>query len=136
MKNPLQKCSDGMTPDAERKILQSTKADISLTQDNSAIPSLEGYVSDVIDNHTALQETVINALDDNRAVVGKPVHIDMDYSDESNLQLSFDCTSEKDRIDNLMICRYENNTIVPCETTVNGDVLKTTASAGDYFVMD
>lgn len=134
--NPLQKCSDGMTPDAERKILQSTKADISLTQDNSAIPSLEGYVSDVIDNHTALQETVINALDDNRAVVGKPVHIDMDYSDESNLQLSFDCTSEKDRIDNLMICRYENNTIVPCETTVNGDVLKTTASAGDYFVMD
>ena len=60
----------------------------------------------------------------------------MDYSDESNLQLSFDCTSEKDRIDNLMICRYENNTIVPCETTVNGDVLKTTASAGDYFVMD
>lgn len=134
--NPLQECSDGITPDAKRKIHQTAEVDTSLTQDNSAVPTLEGNVSDVIEKHATLEEIVINALDDNRAVVGKQIHIDTDYPDESNLQLSFDCTSEGDRVSNLMICRYENNTIVPCETIVNGNVLKTTASTGDYFVID
>ena len=134
--NPLQKCSDGITPDAERKIPQTLEPDNALSQENSAVPSLQGNVSDVIEEHAALEETTIHALNDNRAVVGRQVHIDTDYTDGNDLQLRFDCTPETDRIDSLMICRYEGNTIVPCETAVNGTVLQTEASTGDYFVID
>ena len=52
--NPLQKCSDGITPDAERKIPQTLEPDNALSQENSAVPSLQGTVSDVIEEHAAL----------------------------------------------------------------------------------
>lgn len=134
--NPLEKYSDGTTLDSNRTISQTIDPQDDLLKDNNAIPTLSGNVTDLITNHVTLEKTEIEALSDSRAIVGKQVCINTDYPNETDLQLSFDCSSELDRIDNLMICRYENNEIVPCETIVNQNILKAKVSTGSYFVMD
>lgn len=137
--DPLNPKTDGVTPDSKRtfdQVLSSDAINESLLSENDAIPSIFGIVPDNINNHVSLNESEIYALNDNRALVGKEVYIDTDYDESSSLQLSFDCTSVSERIQNLMICSYDNGNIEPYDTEINGNSLYADVTSGYYFVLD
>lgn len=137
--DPLDKCTDGVTPDAKRtfkQTLEKSNIDEKLFDENEAIPSLSGEVFDNINGHVSLEAVEIYALEDNRASVGKQVYVSNDYSDEVKLKLEFDCSSVSENTNVLMVCRYEDGEIIPCDTKQDNKTIWTTVSEGYYFVMN
>lgn len=137
--DPLNSLTDGVTPDALRTFdqkLNNSKIGESLLSDNQVIPSIEGNVSDNINNHVYLDEEDVYALNDNRAAIGKQVKVTTDYSEDADLRLYFDCSSSGDNLKLLMICRYEDGEIIPCDTFKNENTIWTNVSTGIYFVIN
>lgn len=137
--NPLRASTDGKTPDAERTFAQTasdTCIDEALTRDNMVIPSVEGNVPDNINKHVFISEENVVALEDNRAAIGKAVSVDTDYAEGTDLQLVFSCPEDDARSDFYMICQYADGEFIPCETTQEGNSLRTTVTSGTYFVVD
>ncbi len=137
--DPTKGQSDGSTPDAERTFeqeLDDSMISESLQKDNSMIPSISGNVSGNINRHVTMEETSIASLADNRAVQGKQLHLETDYEDGADLRLSFAVEESDERSGYYMICRYDDNEFVPCETTNENGKIWTAAGSGDYFVVD
>lgn len=137
--NPLKASSDGKTPDEKRLFkqeLDSSLIDESLEQDNLTVPSVSGNVPGDINSHVTVEEVDINALNDNRAAIGKQVRIETDYPEGTDLQLNFTCDNTDGRFEFYLICKFVDNEIVPCETAREGDTLSAVVSSGDYFVID
>lgn len=137
--DPLNPYTDGITPDAERLFeqeLEDTYVEESLLENNIVIPSIGGTVPGNINKHVSVTEKDIYALDDNRAAVGKAVYVDTDYTEGTDLRLSFSCNEDDDRFGFYMICQYADGEFVPCETTQNGNNIWATVSNGVYFVVD
>lgn len=137
--DPLVTCSDGVTLDSERTFdqkLDTSNIDSELLEDNELIPSISGNVTGNINRHISVESEDIYALNDNRAVVGKEVYIDTDYEEGADVQLHFDCSSELEKKELLIICKYDEGKIIPCETNVTENDIWTNVSTGYYFVMD
>lgn len=137
--DPLSPSTDGVTPDAERKIQQTLDDDCvddELKQDNLVVPSVSGDVQGNIDSHVYLEEADLYAANDNRAVIGKQVEVHTDYDSDVNLKLNFTLDESDVRAPFYMICQYVDGEFVPCETNRDGNSIWTTVNAGTYFVVD
>ena len=137
--NPLNPMSDGKTPDAQRtfnQIYDSDLIDEDITSENKLNINIHGNVPDNINNHVNLKSVFNDALIDNRSVIGNSVLIETDYTKDTDLWLDFICEPDDDRTEFYMICKYEDNTFVPCETITDGNVISTNITAGEYFVID
>lgn len=137
--NPMNTCTDGITQDTERTFEQIADIEIvdeTLLVDNLCIPTISGNVSGNINKHVSVEAEDIYALDDNRAVVGKEVYVRTDYSEKTELMLSFTCTDNSVDSRYFMICKYEDGEINPCETYQSVDGVYSYVSEGFYFVMD
>ncbi|MBD5089968.1 MAG: VWA domain-containing protein [Clostridiales bacterium] len=136
--NPLKIKSDGVTLDAERtfeqKLDEGCIEEELLEEENLVKPYISGNVPDVIDEHVTIGLEELDILEDNRAVIGNQINLETDYAQDTKLELHFECNS--DRKDYFMICRYENDEIIPCETNIEEDDIWTIAESGCYFVMD
>lgn len=138
--DPLKASTDGITPDANRTFEQqldnSCIDEELIEEDNNLLPSIAGKVPDNMNSHVSLEAADINALEDNRSTVGKEVYVDTDYPADTDLQIHFDCSTEKERKKFFLICRYEEGEIVPCETEQTSNDIWTTVTSGYYFVID
>lgn len=137
--NPLKTSSDGSAPDGKRLFeqeLDNSLIDESLKQDNLTVPSVSGNVPGDINIHVTVKETNINALNDNRAVIGKQIKLETDYPEGTDLKLNFTSNDTDERFEFYLICKFVDNEIVPCETTRDGDNISAVVSSGDYVVID
>ncbi len=137
--DPLNPCTDGVTLDANRifnQQLDISNIDSELLEDNRIIPSILGNVTDNINRHISVESEDIYALDDNRAVVGKEVYVNTDYAEGADIQLHFDCSSELERKDLFIICKYDEGKITPCVTNITENDIWANVSSGYYFVID
>ncbi|MBE5878018.1 MAG: VWA domain-containing protein, partial [Lachnospiraceae bacterium] len=137
--DPFNPISDGITPDAERTFLQTLgkeNIETSLLEDNLAIPSIQGNVSNIMNRYVALAEEDVYALNDNRATVGKQVMVKSAYADDADLKLYFDCSAVAENTELFMICKYADREIIPCTTNHEGNTVWTNVSNGIYFVIN
>ena len=137
--DPLSRATDGKTADSLRKINQTlpqTAFDPGLLENNPAIPSISGNVAGAIEKHVSLRFVEPYALSHISSVYGKPILIETDYS-EFEFKLAFDCFSASERFAPLLICRYSDGMIEPCQTERNGSIVSARIDeSGCYFLMN
>lgn len=137
--DPTKRSTNGRTPDGKLRIMQTLPSkgfDPELFSENAAVPALSGEVSGVIEKHVSVRAASPYSLQNNPAVYGKPVVIETDCTG-FRFKLSFDCAAAAMRFAPLMICRYEDGRIEPCDSDVCGSVISTAITEGGcYFVMD
>ena len=107
-----------------------------LIHDNPTIPFVTGTVSGSINDHVTVAEASIPALENHPAIVGKPVLLETDYEEGTDLQLNFEIDPNDSRSDLYMICRYENSELIPTETVQYDGYISTNAQSGNYVVVD
>lgn len=135
--DPLNPCTDGKTPDGERTFAQTLEGmDESLNVDNAMVPTISGEVTDNIQNHVAVHQSMNETVVSNRAVVGKPVQVETDYPEGTALNLTFQAKEGDSRLPFYVVCKYEDNTFLPQETTVEGSCIRANVGQGEYFVLD
>lgn len=146
--NPLEAYSDGITHDSNRKFEQvlseDSIEDILKDSSNLLIPHISGLVSNVIDKKVYIKQFDSYTLQENRAIVGEPINIEISYDSEADLTLRFNYSNfleyytEKE-LNTLAICQYANDDFAPLETkidksnhTLNADI----SGGGIYFVIN
>jgi len=137
--NPLLSSTDGLTMDAQRtfaQTLDNSCVEETLLSENDAPPSVKGSVPDIIGDHVRLEETVIDALAENAAVMGKPVRVVTDYAAGTGLELHFDVSKAASRAELMVVCRYRDGRIEPLQTSRSAKDVWVTAEDGEYFVAD
>ena len=136
--DPTNKRTDGVTLDSERKIEQEynmTKVPESLREGDVFFKEVKGSVSGVIDNCIGIK-TYMNAnLENINGVVGTLFKIENINNFDLNIVL--DASKVSDRAKYLIICKYEDNILIPIKTTCNNrDELKCIINSGIYCVAD
>lgn len=140
--DPNKDSTDGITNDGELKIEQTiSDIGISLTlrdETNLAKPSISGAASGELSDNVFLAMSTDSAFDDIRAVIGEAVYVDGrdDYVD--GLTLTFDVTSYKGSLDDLVIVTLnEDGNFDVVESTLTGSVLSCQIpKSGTYCVLD
>lgn len=144
--NPLKEMTDGATLDSERKFYQDldyTNIDERLLGDGEfLIPSLAGNVTGIINNNVSIEYNPGYVFDENRAIVGNIINIETSYTGELDLKLSYDYSNllshyDDSYIDRLVICRFDGEDIIPCDTVKEGNKITANINtAGTYLVMN
>lgn len=107
-----------------------------LLEDNLAVPYVTGNVSGSINDHVTISDAAIPALEDNRAVVGKHVHVETDYPEGTDLELNFAIDPADTRSGFYLICNYADGELTPVETSQYDDHISAQVTNGDYAVVD
>ena len=136
--HPRSPATDG-TPDGERTFSQEIGPEAiaqSLLQENPVVPYAFGNLQGSITQRVKLKEERISAMTGHPAMVGKAVQLESQYPENAELWIGFRCGENDPRKKFYMICRYEDNRVVPCETVLEGNTIQTRAFAGQYFIFD
>ena len=149
--NPLEKMTDGITLDSERKFTQSLNAENFdeqlLSEDNEAIPSLTLTTTGNVNKRVFVTATNSNDFSDSRAVVGEPIDISGENLGEGIVSFSqvnagstVTVGSSEEIVHTNVICKYsKDGTTEYLDTTYNPE--ENTVSAGingegTYFVLN
>lgn len=123
--DPNKSSSDGVTKDSERMIEQTLSSnrisEVALEGECEFKPTLSGMVKDSLDRNVFINSYDTTPLMDIKGVVGEGINIDSKYKDNEELTLSFDYTNylknnDEDRVNNMEICHYENNSFTILDT--------------------
>ncbi len=136
--NPNKNKTDGVTLDSERLIKQNfdmTRVPDKLREGNIFIKNIEGDVNGVIDDKIIIKEYINANLENSNAVVGCLFNIH--NIDENILNITFDATKVSDRCEFLIVCKYEDNKLMPLKTDCNSDnLLNCKLTKGIYCIVD
>lgn len=116
--------------------LSKRNIDEEFFKDNLAVPSLYYEGTDEINNELYLLDIKSNI--NNNSVIGKIVTLENNTDNEVELAFDMSKAIEKGQtINNLVICKCENNTFNIQETFVNETSISTSVKDdGQYFVLD
>ena len=123
--DPNKSSSDGVTKDSERMIEQTLSSnrisEVALEGEREFKPTLSGMVKGSLDRNVFINSYDTTPLMDIKGVVGEGINIDSKYKDNEELTLSFDYTNylknnDEDRVNNMEICHYENNSFTILDT--------------------
>lgn len=138
--NPFLQKTDGTALDLTRTFSQTLStqniAQILLSEENRAIPSLSMNAVGNIDSKTRIITADADALKSNTAVVGMPIFIstacDFVFSDAI---ISF--SVDEDSLNQYLICEYTSEDFIPLKTTYSdGGLSAKIERPGTYFVLD
>ena len=135
--DPTNPMTDGVTPDAERKIEQEYKLSQVpniLREGDIVIKKISGEVSGDIDSNIKITEYHSNSLDNVTALVSPTFNV----SNENNnrIEITFDVTNVSDRIENLMLIKYVDGKLVPIDTNFNENEISAKVDSGVYGIVD
>ena len=143
--DPLKQKTDGKTLDSERKIgqeLSRERINEQFYETNSLfIPKLQAKVAKVLDKHAEIEISDIDNFDNQRALLGSPIELKTDFETTDMtlaIELSESVLSMGEQYNkNLIICKYEGNTLKPLTTSYDGQVISADiTSQGIYLVLD
>ena len=146
--DPLVSKTDGVTPDAERKFIQTLKdeniSERLLADTSDARPSLVVNTTGNINSHAVIRGAQSYRFGDSRALVGEPVKLITSDTGDQTMHFALSdrvCATFEDGVTNAnLVCKYlEDGTVEYLDTrldpethTVSADV----SGAGTYFVMN
>ena len=135
--DPTNPMTDGVTPDAERKIEQEYKLSQvpnMLREGDIVIKKISGEVSGDIDSNIKITEYHSNSLDNVTALVSPTFNV----SNENNniIEITFDATKVSDRIENLMVIKYVDGKLVPIDTDFEDNIISAKVDSGVYGIVD
>ncbi len=135
--DPTNPMTDGVTPDAERKIEQEYKLSQVpniLRESDIVIKKISGEVSGDIDSNIKITEYHSNSLDNVTALVSPTFNV----SNENNnrIEITFDVTNVSDRIENLMVIKYVDGKLVPIDTDFENNIITANVDSGVYGIVD
>lgn len=140
--DPNKASSDGIHNDSEVEVSQSLDekaiSSVLTNSDNVAKPSLHGDVAGELSEKVFLATASDTAVEDNRAIIGKPVYVDGDNSYVSGLTLDFDLSTYEGSLSSLIIVKLDDDgNYVPVDSTLSGSLLSTIIDGnGTFFVLD
>ena len=146
--DPLVEKTDGVTPDAQRKFIQTLNEDniddrlIADTSD--ARPSLRVNTTGNINSHAVIRGAQSYRFTDSRAIVGEPVRLVTDDTGDQEMIFTLSdrtVTTLEDGVTNAnLICKYgEDGTVEYLDTDFDPEANTVSASVsgqGTYFVMN
>ena len=149
--SPLQKMSDGVTPDGQRIFEQTLKKEnieeFLLDEENAAVPSLLLKTTGNINSRVCIISSVCDTFSDSRAVIGEPVDVCGDKMGEGKITFTLKKApvysllkdGKTENVCTSVICRYDNGVNEYLKTEYDEEKNTLTADiteAGTYFVLD
>ncbi len=135
--NPTNMYTDEVILDSERKIQQSL--DLSLVPNelktgDVIIKSVSGEVNGLIDENIKFHNYQNNNFDNVMALVSKPFKVENENNNK--VKMTFDVSRVYDRIEKLILCKYENGMFIPIDTDFSGNEIVADVTSGIYGVLD
>ena len=135
--DPTNMYTDGITLDSERKIEQSLDWTIipnELRTGDVIIKSVSGSVNGLIDENITFHNYQNNNFDNVMALVSNPFRVENE--DNNKVKVTFDVSRVYDRIEKLILCKYENGMFIPVDTDFKGNEILADVTSGIYGVLD
>ncbi len=135
--DPTNMYTDGITLDSERKIEQSLDLTIipnELRTGDVIIKSVRGSVNGLIDENITFHNYQNNNFDNVMALVSNPFRVENE--DNNKVKVTFDVSRVYDRIEKLILCKYENGMFIPVDTDFKGNEILADVTSGIYGVLD
>lgn len=135
--DPTNMYTDGITLDSERKIEQSLDLTIipkELRTGDVIIKSVSGSVNGLIDENITFHNYQNNNFDNVMALVSNPFRVENE--DNNKIKVTFDVSRVYDRIEKLILCKYENGMFIPVDTDFKGNEILADVTSGIYGVLD
>ena len=135
--DPTNMYTDGVTLDSERKIEQSLELSTipsELKTGDVIIKSVYGEVNGLIDENVKFHNYQNNNFDNVLALVSSPFNVENENNNK--IKVTFDASRVYDRIEKLILCKYENGIFIPIETDFNGNEIVANVTSGIYGVLD
>lgn len=135
--DPTNMYTDGITLDSERKIEQSLDLTIipnELRTGDVIIKSVSGSVNGLIDENITFHNYQNNNFDNVMALVSNPFRVENE--DNNKVKVTFDVSRVYDRIEKLILCKYENGMFIPVDTDFKGNEILADVTSGIYGVLD
>lgn len=136
--DPTNPMTDGVTPDAEKKINQTydlVKLSSELTGGTFPITSVSGNVAGLMEDNLKIKEYSNANFESSELIIGNPLKLEL-KNDTDKVKLSVDCSNYGDRVKKLIFVKYEDNGMTPIATTVNGSEVSAEFSSGEYGMID
>lgn len=138
--DPTNPITDGMTPDADRKIEQEfnlTNISQALTNNTFPIVSVNGRVKGDIDKELRIKEYSNENLKNSGLLIGKCISVELNNnSSTEEISITIDCSNYGERINKLTFVKYENGIMEYVETDVVGNNISAKLSNGNYAIVD
>lgn len=135
--DPTNMYTDGTILDSERKIEQSLDLTIipsELRTGDVIIKSVSGAVNGLIDENITFHNYQNNNFDNVMALVSNPFRVENE--DNNIVKVTFDVSRVYDRIEKLILCKYENGMFIPVDTDFEGNEILANVTSGVYGVLD
>ena len=136
--DPTNPMTDGMTPDAEKKINQTydlLKLSNELTGGTFPITSVSGNIAGLMEDNLKIKEYSDASFENSELIIGNPLKVEL-KNDTDKVQLSVDCSNYGDRVKKLIFVKYEDGEMTPVTTTVNGNEVSAELGNGEYGMID
>ena len=146
--DPLSQKSDGVTPDSQRKFIQTlNNENISerlLDESSDARPSLTVNTTGNINSHAVIRGAQSYRFNDSRALVGEPVQLITSDTGDQIMEFALSdrtaATFDDGKTNANLICKYhEDGTVEYLDTQLDPETNTVSASVsgeGTYFVMN
>lgn len=138
--DPTNPMTDGVTPDAERKIEQTfSLSNISKNLTNSTFPiiSVSGCVKGDIDKELRIKEYSNENLKNSNLLIGKCISVELnDSTSNDTVNITVDCSNYGERVEKLTFVKYENGIMEYVETDVEGNNITAKLGNGNYAIVD
>jgi Mg-chelatase subunit ChlD len=143
--DPLNPKSDGVTLDSERLVPQELSTERINEQfyeeDSVFVPKLTATVAKVLDKQAEVEVSTVDNFNEQRALLGAPIELTTSF-ESAEMTLHFELTEAvlaqgADYLKNLIVCKYENNSLTPLATTLSEEKISADiTSQGVYLVIN
>lgn len=143
--DPLNPKSDGVTLDSEHLVPQELSTERINEQfyeeDSVFVPKLTATVAKVLDKQAEVEVSTVDNFNEQRALLGAPIELTTSF-ESAEMTLHFELTEAvlaqgADYLKNLIVCKYENNSLTPLATTLSEEKISADiTSQGVYLVIN